>query len=111
MPTLTPLAHLTAARGLLAPGPECWTQRTAGRTADGVADNSADLRDAVCVCMLGAVWRLSGNCGSSQAEVILTRIVRTTTRFDNPASFNDHPATTHADVLRVYDLAIAAAGE
>jgi hypothetical protein len=106
--TINPLAHLTAARALLA-DPKDWTAETSGRTADGKPDRSEDLSGAVCFCSLGALWRISGRCGLTPAEDILTGIVRTTTPFDNIVSFNDDPATTHADILRVFDAAIARA--
>lgn len=109
MPTLTPLAHLTAARALLAPGPERWTQGAAVRYANG--DRRCAIIDAVCFCSLGALWRAGGRDYYSDAERILFETVLETTRFSNIVSFNDAPETTYADVLRVYDLAIAAAGE
>lgn len=105
---MTPRAHLTAARALIS-HPAHWIKKTSGKKADGKPDNSTNLSEAVCFCALGAVWRAGGKSRSSRAETILSEIVRTTTRFDNPVSFNDHPSTTHADVLRVFDAAIAAA--
>jgi hypothetical protein len=105
---MTPRAQLTAARALIS-HPAHWIKKTSGKTADGKPDNSTNLSEAVCFCALGAVWRAGGDSRSSCAEIILGKIVRATTRFDNPVSFNDNPSTTHADVLRVFDLAVAAA--
>jgi hypothetical protein len=105
---MTPRAQLTAARALIS-HPAHWIKKTSGTKANGKPDNSDNLSEAVCFCALGALWRAGDDCRSSQAEAVLNMIVRTTTRFDNPVSFNDDPSTTHADVLRVFDLAVAAA--
>lgn len=107
---MTPRAHLTAARALISE-PGGWIKKSSGKKSDGKPDNSTNLSEAVCFCALGAVWRAAGDSRSSCAEIILGKIVRTTTRFDNPVSFNDDPSTTHADVLKVFDLAVAAAAK
>jgi hypothetical protein len=113
MPTLsldilTPRLHLTAARALVAE-PECLTKGCAGRDALGRIDFSKDFSRAVSFCMAGALWRVQGSDSNSHAERLLHEIVRTTTRFNNIVSFNDHPSTTHAQALAVFDAAIAAA--
>jgi hypothetical protein len=105
---MTPRAHLTAARALIS-HPAHWIKKSSGTKANGKPDNSAGFSEAVCFCALGAVWRAGDDCRSSCAETILGEIVRATTPFSNIVSLNDDPSTTHADVLRVFDAAIAAA--
>lgn len=107
---MTPHAHLTAARALIAE-PGRWTQGMSGRTADGEPDLSKDLTFAVCFCALGALWRVAGWCNARGAESILQDAAFATTSFTNIVSFNDDPTTTHADVLRVFDVAIARAAK
>lgn len=105
---MTPHTHLTAARALIA-APERWTKGVSGRTADGGPSLAIDMSDATCFCSIGALWRVSHS--HWKAERILHDTVYTTTPFGNIASFNDDPATTHADVLRVFDVAIARAAK
>lgn len=85
--------------------PERWTKNTGARDSRNVPCNPSE-RNAVCWCSLGAVSCVTGNlydfhkAATLLDEVLLEYAVPT---------FNDHPSTTHADVMALFDKAIAAA--
>ncbi|MFM7009063.1 MAG: hypothetical protein ACKO0Z_06970 [Betaproteobacteria bacterium] len=107
--TLTPKDVLTAARDLLADR-DHWIKGTRFRPADP----DKDKPDAF--CLLGAISHAAYSFGveddNDEIEYELlpltTDIVRAVID-GGIMTFNDHPGTTHADVLAVLDKAIEAA--
>lgn len=109
------IERLSAMRNLLA-RPECWTKDAFGRDRNGASLLGSSLRkDAVCWCLAGA----HGRVGRMRAiEDLLDAVVTRDwpERYhrnggNNVVAFNDHPDTTHADVLAVIDRAIGLAKE
>ncbi|MEJ5084960.1 hypothetical protein [Brucella pseudogrignonensis] len=69
---------------------------------------SSKLTEATCFCSLGAIGAILGAergfTEHSRAELMLEPAWTDAT--GEVASFNDHPMTTHADVLRMFNRAI-----
>lgn len=94
-----------------------WTQGQEARdvSGDGVPPTS---KDAVCWCLLGALYKsallrqVCGDLAPEEATEAWMSAVGLTCKIaspDNPdgiGDFNDRFDTTHADVLRVLDVAI-----
>lgn len=103
---MTPAEQLRAAKALI-DAPEKWTREAFARNAQGVP---TILRKATCFCALGAL-DFAGHVAlayDESAEDLLKDAVPT--RFMNSiTAFNDHPDTTHADVMALFDRAIALA--
>ncbi len=99
---MTTLEILKAARALI-DREEKWTRGAVARTAHGYQVQSID-DSAVQFCILGALakasnnWKLCLMAGDSLRGLLKTAI----------QEFNDAPTTTHADVLALFDRAIAA---
>jgi len=94
---------LKAARALI-DTPEKWTKEACVRDAAGYSVHNKD-DDAVCFCIVGALHR-----GSAPAYV--DNLLRHELPPEHVGSlyvFNDDPATTHADVMALFDRAIARA--
>lgn len=102
--------NLIAARALI-DTPEKWTRHTFARNADGLPVNN-DSEKAVCFCIMGAVGRVT-ECYSAaitpwrEMTNALREANAITANFGIP-HFNDRFDTTHADVLALFDEAIAA---
>jgi hypothetical protein len=86
--------------------PECWTKGKYARDKDGesVTPNS---RSAVCWCAIGAVHAAY----PSDAERTLIRLSWFVPTKGGISTYNDYPETTHADILALYDRAIASLPE
>jgi len=99
---------LIKARAVLAK-PEAWTRGWYARAADG-RKVPANSEAATCWCMAGAVKRAAGPDATEAllngAEFALARETRT----KYLDTFNDNPRHSHADILRVFDRALAAEG-
>jgi hypothetical protein len=96
---------LIAARAKIAT-PETWTKGSAWRDENG---RRCSLKNAQCFCVAGSVWALEvGNMDGRQDVALNTIGASIPPKFKRDiAGFNDHPETTHADVLAVMDAAIA----
>lgn len=91
---------LRSARARIAT-PETWTKGTAARNLTG-HDVAANSKEAVCWCAMGALWAdgpLASRVGTSFLRAAIDGVA--------VAKFNDGPDTTHADILALYDRAIA----
>lgn len=104
------LEVLKAARHLLS-DPNRWTKRAYARAADGLdIDATSDM--AVSFCAIGAMRHVTGsdsivdNEEYGEAMVALNGAVVWPGKLCRTARFNDHPDTTHEDVLALYDRAI-----
>lgn len=115
---------LVASRELLAKA-ECWTKGCAAR---GIGNTPQKVMsdEATCFCMMGAMRRVLGYALPSyqypameSARKILHSVLPAMPRdlnfqpvdsvVSHIAYYNDHPATTHQDILDRFDEAIARA--
>lgn len=96
---MTTLELLKAARETIST-PDKWTQYAIAKNTSGEI-RSADESDAVCFCMLGAIWKNSRQSGSAEGEL------KNTINGRSIAGFNDDPSRTHDEVLNVFDKTIA----
>lgn len=96
--------------------PEQWCKGSLGRTVDGVEVSATDRR-AVAFCLMGAYMtpelgtHLHSIINSPERERLLRAYGALSEHVPGHRcvpDFNNDPATTHADVLAVYDRAIAA---
>ena len=94
---------LRSARALI-DAPEKWTKWTEARDAAGLGVPCYD-KNAVCFCAVGAVVRHPTNGKTFFALRLLREALPTGGYIDE---YNDHPETTHADILALFDRAIAA---
>lgn len=101
--------HLAAARARIAQG---WCQGVPARSAQG-AETDADADDAVSWCIYGALAKADCDVGGQHhehsANIIRHAVQRHGTMF--VSQWNDNPARTQADVLKLFDDAIASAHE
>jgi hypothetical protein len=83
--------------------PEAWTKGRYARdkNGEGTIPNS---RHAVCWCAIGAVHAAS----PSDTAPALTQLNRFVPGGEATYTYNDFPETTHAEILALYDRAIAA---
>jgi hypothetical protein len=106
----TPADVLRAARALIAE-PERWTRGVFARDAKGQSIPLFDKR-AERFCVLGACRNIADPLPEyilgDEAELALDEVCAELHGKTIPA-FNDDPQTTHADVLALYDAAIARA--
>lgn len=94
---------LIAARALI-DTPDKWLKGHWARDADG-GQVFPTNPDAVCYCLVGAIRACDG--GTPVRSLVATVIEELfDSRFYQTTVFNDHPTTTHADVMRVLDTAI-----
>lgn len=99
---------LIAARKLIEK-PENWTKGAHARDSEGV-DVWPDDSSSVCFCASGAV-RLASSGSALElfiGQKMLEECLPPSLGYDQIPSFNDAPETTHADVLALFDRAIAA---
>jgi hypothetical protein len=96
---MTLKSDLTAARALI-DTPEKWTQH-----------NPSAVTNTYCIVTATALGRSYANAARANLALHCTAALRGREIMDNLINFNDDPATTHADVLRLFDRAIAAAGD
>ena len=97
------LVTLIAARALIAT-PEAWIQGRFAQDANGVPVGPFD-EWACKFCTVGAITCASGEpLTETRASILRAHLPKP---FDNLVNFNDHPDTTHADVLALFDRAIA----
>lgn len=114
---------LKAARELIS-SPEHWIKGVLALPFDGVADEGEELDvmdpKSTCFCSLGALYRANGKNsiysgwrdtralpGYNELALAVSEIAATS----EIADFNDDDETEHADVLRMFDLAIGIAEE
>lgn len=100
---------LVAARALIAT-PERWTKETSSWVRNGIE----------CFCAIGAIGRAVDHDHNAPATEDVNDALRAAMpawfldrRTGRPSivEFNDAPTTTHADVLQLFDRAIAACDE
>ncbi|QWK78628.1 DUF6197 family protein [Ochrobactrum sp. BTU1] len=107
LPPETPVSTiLRAARDLISV-PDRWTKWGYGFEVKPLTEEQAGETpwvtepEATCFCALGAVRKVTGRADDYQPAVRLLEAGA----FD-VAEYNDHPSTTHADVLRMFNRAI-----
>lgn len=101
----TTLETLRAARELIAK-PGGWTQEFFARNASGERTNKFGP-DAVCFCAYGAIDRAAGHSFSEADRRFMEALFDATGR-DDVADWNDAPGRTQAEVVALFDKAIAA---
>lgn len=92
---MTTLEQLIAMRELLTP-PECWTKGAFARDKFDVITTSYSP-DAVRWCLYGAMYKVG--FGHDIINTMQTLPL-------SLSVYNDHPTTTHADILKLLDTAI-----
>ena len=98
MKTIT--EQLIAEKELLS-DPSRWTKGEVARDSNGklVETESAT---AVCWCQLGASMKLQ----STWRVLSIKKSISTNYNFFSSLGFNDHPDTTHSDLMKFYDECI-----
>lgn len=87
--------------------PAKWTQYAQARRSDD-RPCSYNNPDAICFSIYGAIQRVAGIITTSKAPCPLLVVARQM-GFGCVAAFNNHPDTTHDDVMTIFDRAIALA--
>jgi hypothetical protein len=104
---VSPADILRAARERIAT-PERWNQ--GWFAADAAGREVSSVSPIACSwCALGAVYATSGGARGADVEALLIAALPAECSAGDVGYFNDLPATTHADVLALFDRAIAAA--
>ena len=108
---MTPTEHLIAARALIA-RPENWTKHTAARDSHGQVVYSDNPR-AVCWCTIGALAKTAKGRDPLAANDLIFLQIRENPDIEEDSidGYNDAPETTHANILALFDKAIAAASK
>lgn len=99
---------LVEARALIAT-PDRWTQHHQARNANGDL-TSAMSAEAVCWCGWGAVWNVSFGADEDRIIAAEDALSKQTPSLHFPG-WQDHVGRNHAEVLEVFDRAIAAQGD
>jgi hypothetical protein len=102
-----PSEALRAARELLS-DPKRWTKFSMAKNAKKI-DVSPFSDEAVCFCSLGALERVS-DCPVTQGDASYKHLKKGANR-GWVDTWNDDPDTTHRDIIKGFDLAIALAEE
>jgi hypothetical protein len=85
--------------------PAKWTQHADARRSNNIPCSYANP-DAICFCIVGAVWRASGKPFSKAFHLVHGQAQK---EGRHVVQFNDHPDTSHNDVMAFFDRAIALA--
>lgn len=105
---MTPYEVLVLAKEKIST-PDKWTKGVGARNSKGEWINVFS-KDAACFCSIGAIMNV---CENISIRLETYKILRNSfpSIFNNytVASFNDSYATTHDDVMKVFDKAIEAA--
>lgn len=104
---MSALAILKSARNTLTP-PRAWTQRSYARDANGLSTHPRGA-GASSFCLLGALRHAAeaDPVAINTARDVLSHVILRETGHDGAVCFNDHPSTTHDQVIHVLDMAIA----
>ena len=105
--------HLRAAKALI-DAPERWTKGAFARRADGLMLMRGESWDqASCFCAEGAIRRSQNGVLPHVLDAFMERAIPKSFKFEaharNFVMFNDHPDTTHADIMALFDRAISLA--
>ena len=89
--------------------PEAWTRGAAARTGSGKSLPPEKASRGQCWCAAGAAWSIVG-CQTDASHTAINCLSELVHEEFNigVASYNDAPTTTHADILALFDRAIAA---
>jgi hypothetical protein len=106
---MTPVEILKAARELIAK-PERWTQSTVARDARGKSV-FVSSPDAVCWCAAAALLKVTTDRDEDGGSLDASReaLLKNAGGFEYICDFNDVHGRTHAEVLALFDAAIASA--
>lgn len=103
---MTNAAKTLRAAKALTDTPAKWTQHEFARNKDDIFVSALDP-DACCFCINGAIIRASRNVRSDTLKALLRKAL--SKPWETITKFNDHPDTTHTDVMAFFDRAIALA--
>lgn len=101
---MTTIQALKKARKLIS-NPKRWCQFREAQNARGLAV-SADDSSAYKFCAAGAILKVAGR-DSEEVLVSALKALMKSTRGVGVATYNDKPRRTHAQVLNIFDRAIA----
>lgn len=82
--------------------PECWTQGCAARSGTG-GEVDYDYFLANCWCGWGAIWAVK--CDDPYVAAIAEKALTKACGYHFP-TWQDAPERTHAEVMKVFDIAI-----
>ena len=88
--------------------PKQWTREKCAINAKKESVPS-DSEEATCWCIYGAVNKVSYEFQENQKIKLMLNAEANKLGFTTAPQFNDHPSTTHADVLKLIDNAIETA--
>lgn len=96
---------LVAARATIAE-PAAWTKDNYATDAAGEPCGEQEV-EAVCFCTLGAIQKHVDFAGAAYLRPLRKAVEEKTGRkCPNIPYYNDHPDTTHADILTMFDRGI-----
>lgn len=106
---MTPAEVLRAARAKIE-RPECWIKGDYAVSSSFIEVEPTD-NNAICFCSKGALMAVvdEESLEAMQAEFFLERAIPDTGQREGVISYNDRMDTTHANVLALFDRAIALA--
>lgn len=94
--------------------PENWTKGAEARTASGLVVYATD-RDAVCFCTVGALFAVAPYLEDQplrfEARAKLKAAIGRRSATFNITEYNDMDHRKHADILALFDRAIALSGD
>ena len=88
--------------------PECWTKGANARDKQGRRIDSEKSPKAACWCANGAIFWAAPDKREAHQLLRILQLHASVTTLLYVHSFNDDPTTTHADILALFDRAIAA---
>lgn len=97
--------HLIAMRELLS-DPSRWTKGQLARNTHGEVCYPTDS-EATCFCLYGAAVKIADDEALADELLEYLRPFSVRTKDLGPVAFNDNGRTTHADILKLLDEAIA----
>lgn len=102
---MMPAEQLRAAKALI-DTPECWTKHANSRDMVGIPVDPLSA-SAECWCAHGALFVQFPVLGPEYRACVAA--LETALKGEPLAGFNDAPSTTHADIMKLFDDAIALA--
>lgn len=102
---MTNIAQVLRDARALIDTPDKWAKGWCARLANGKATYAADS-DAHSFCAVGSLLRVPPHNQQKTLEWLNGFVP---SRFHRISLFNDHPKTTHADIMALFDRAIAVA--
>ena len=98
---------LVTARNLITDSSH-WTKGLLARDSQG-REIDYNSNEATCWCISGAIFKVMGYIGTSNPNMLIHNTLKKylPPGFTVTVYFNDHEATTHADIMALFDRTIA----